>query len=108
MRWRSALNERIGLGLHIAVATEPIDSVSEGLPRRRLRQAQFADGLGRIEEHFVFGHSNPCQWSLWGVSGETRNAFIEVSGPKGNEIRHLKPRSRETGNFRQYSEGLFH
>ena len=46
---------------HIAVLAKPLDRLGQGLFGRGLRQAEFEDGFGRVEEHLVSGHAHARQ-----------------------------------------------
>ena len=52
----------MALVFQIAIRPEPLDRVAKGFAGIGLGEAEFADGFGGIEKHFVFGHANAGDW----------------------------------------------
>jgi hypothetical protein len=90
------------------VVAEPLDGVGEGLFGRGLGDAEFADGFGGVEEHFVFGHADAGKGGFGRFAGDAGSGFVNVSGHEGDGVGDLEFGGGQAGDFLENGEGLFH
>src|ERR1700733_14888088 len=64
--------------VEISRLTEPADRVLQRLPVRPRAKAEVAFGLGRSEEHAVFGHAEAVQGRKRLASGEPSHPFRNI------------------------------
>lgn len=94
--------------LHISVRPEPFHGVGQGLFRRGLRQAEFADGAFGVEPHLIFGHAHARHGRFGRNPGNVRKRLVRVRDGQGNPARDLRFGRGNAGDFREHIQGLFH
>ncbi|MDB6017247.1 MAG: Tetratricopeptide 2 repeat protein [Pedosphaera sp.] len=94
--------------LEVAVGAEPVHGVGEGLLGRGLGEAEFVDGFGGVEIHFVQGHADAGQRRFGWFAGEFGTDFVDVGGEEGDAVGDLKSGCGDAGDFLQDGKGFFH
>ena len=85
-----------------AVFFHPLDRVLEGTDHGILRQAQFADGFGRVEIHLVFRHFHPAERHRRRLVGDDiGNRFAYPARGIGHPVGHFNAGRRDAGDFLQ-------
>jgi hypothetical protein len=92
----------------VAVIAEPLDGVGEGFASRGLWEAEFADGFGWVEEHFVGGHADAGEGGLGRLAGEFGFGFVEVGGNEREGVGDAEFWGGNAGQFREDFEGFVH
>jgi hypothetical protein len=97
-----------GSAADVSLRLEPIDGIGEGLSRRRLGQAQFADGFGGIEEHFVFSHTDAGKGSFGRFAGKPGYCLIHARGNPCHAIGNPHLWRVHSRQVLKHTERLFH
>ena len=105
---KSIPHSEIGSAFYTAIFSEPVNGVTEGLFGRGLGQAQFTDGLGRVEKHFVGGHANAGEWGFGWFVRDCGDGLIYICREEGKAVGDPEFRSWNASDFLEKGEGLFH
>src|ERR1051325_9399836 len=92
--------------LRVAIFTEPIDGVGEGLLGRGLGKAEFADGFGGVEETFVFCHADATDGGFGRAAGDFGNGFVHEGGGVGDGVGDAHFGRGDGGEFLENFESL--
>ena len=82
--------------------------VGEGLAGRGLGEAEFADGFGGVEKHFVLRHADAGDGGLGRFAGDFGFGFVDVGSHPGHGVGDFEFRRGDAGDVLEDGEGMFH